>query len=141
MRRHAKITLIVLAAIFGIACWAFRTPSGSQPPSAEKLSSTEKEEAVRFLEQALAASQEGSVYSGKQRFMKLAAEPGRRKTNNETFTLLRSIKVAPEAQWEAVRMKRDGEIGVLFRDERGAQISVVLQKKNEQLKVARAGVI
>ena len=141
MRYHAKAVLVVFAAIFGIACWTFRAHSGTQPPSAERLNPTEKEEAVRFLEQALAASQEGSVYSGRQRFMKLAAEPSRRKTNNETFTLLRSIKVAPDAQWEAVRMKRDGEIGVLFRDERGAQVSVVLQKKNEQLKVARAGVI
>ena len=141
MRNHIKTTLIIIAALAGAACWAFRSSGKSVPPSAEKLGAAELAEAVRVVEQALESAHDGSFYSGRQKFLKLASEPRRRRTNDETFRLLRSIRVSGDAQWDALRMKQDGEIGVLFSDERGMRISVVLQNKGGQLKVARAGTI
>lgn len=141
MRRHAKTTLVVLAALFGAACWAFRSSGNGLPPTTEQLDPGEKAAAVGFVERAVAAAHEGSRYAGRRNFLKLAAEPRRRVTNDETFELLRGVSIAPDAQWEAVRMKQDGEIGVLFRDDRGVRVSVMLRKNGGDFKVARAGTI
>ena len=142
MMKHRSATiLVILVLIFGIVCWASNSSGKAKPPTTETLSSAEKAEAVEFLKSALAASQEKSSYTGKRKFTNLVADPRARKTNEETFRLLRNVHIADNAQLEAVRMRQSGEIGLLFNDLRGARISVVLHKTGTQFKVARAGTI
>ena len=136
MKRSSKTILIVLAALAAIGCWAFRSPAPA--PSTEEIAPAEKEAALKFLRETLAVTHERSAYSGKRKFLKLAANPRNRQQNNETFKLLRETRVAPETQWKVLRHKQNGALELSFRDERNAQIIVMLEKHGAALKVAGA---
>lgn len=136
MKRSSKTILVALVALAAICCWAFRSPAPA--PSTEEIAPAEKEAAVRFFRETLAVAQERSAYSGKRKFLKLAADPCRRQLNNETFKLLRETRVTPETQWKVLRHKRNGALELSFRDERNAQILVMLEKHGDVLKVAGA---
>ena len=136
MKRSLKTALFALALIAGAGYWAFR-PAGPAP-STEEIAPAEKEAAVKFFRETLAVTQERSAYTGKRKFLKLAADPRRRQLNNETFKLLRETRVTPETPCRVIRHKRNGALELSFRDERNAQILVMLEKHGSGLKVAGA---
>ena len=136
MKRSLKTALFALALIAGAGYWAFR-PAGPAP-STEEIAPAEKEAAVKFFRETLAAAQERSAYNGRRKFWKLTADPRRRQLNRDTFKLLRETRVSPETQWRVVRHKRNGALELSFRDERNAQILVMLEKHDSGLKVAGA---
>ena len=136
MRRSLKTTLIGLAVIGGLGYWAFRSPAPA--PSTEEIAPAEKAAAEKFFRETLAVTQERSAYSGKRKFLKLAANPRNRQLNSDSFRLLRETRVTPETPCRVIRHKKNGALELSFRDERNARILVMLENHGGQLKVAGA---
>ena len=136
MTRSVKATIAGVVLLAGLGFWALR-PS-APPPSVEEIAPAEKAAAVAFFRQALAASQERSAYTGRRKFLRLAANPRDREMNNNSFRLLRELRVTPEDRWRVVRHKKGGALEISFRDGSDDRIVVMLEERGGGLKFAGA---